>query len=67
VNLRAIWSDNSNRYNVILYADNVLDKIGQDASFGLAVTNAGPGQVIDPVVSYIPPRVYGIELRYRFH
>ncbi len=67
VNLRAIWSDNSNRYNVILYADNVFDKIGQDASGGLAVTAPGPGQVIDPLVSYIPPRVYGIELRYRFH
>lgn len=67
VNLRAIWSDNSNRYNVILYADNVFDKIGQDASGGLAVTAPGAGQVIDPLVSYIPPRVYGIELRYRFH
>jgi iron complex outermembrane recepter protein len=67
VNLRAIWSDNSNRYNIILYADNVFDKIGQDASFGLGVTDPGPAQVIDPVVSYIPPRVYGIELRYRFH
>jgi iron complex outermembrane recepter protein len=67
VNLRAIWSGNSDRYSIILYADNVFDKIGQDASFGLAVTNPGPGQVIDPVVSYIPPRVYGIELRYKFH
>jgi len=67
VNLRAIWTDKDNRYNVILYADNVTDKIGQDASFGLGVTTPGPGQVIDPVVSYIPPRVYGIELRYRFH
>jgi iron complex outermembrane receptor protein len=67
VNLRAIWSDTSNRYNVIVYGDNLTNRIGQDASFGLPVTNAGPGQVIDPVVSYIPPRVYGIELRYRFH
>jgi iron complex outermembrane receptor protein len=67
VNLRAIWSDRSNRYNVIVYGDNVLNKIGQDASFGLGVNNPGPGQVIDPVVSYIPPRVYGVELRYRFH
>jgi iron complex outermembrane receptor protein len=67
VNLRAIWSDNSNHYNVILYANNVLNKIAQDAQFGLGVTNSGPGQVIDPLVSYIPPRVYGVELRYRFH
>jgi iron complex outermembrane receptor protein len=67
VNLRAIWSDAANRYNVIIYGNNITNKIAQDASFGLGVTNPGPGQVIDPVVSYIPPRVYGIELRYRFH
>jgi iron complex outermembrane receptor protein len=66
VNLRAIWSDSSNHYNVIVYGNNVFNKIAQDAQFGLAVTNPGPGQVIDPVVSYIPPRVYGVELRYRF-
>src|SRR5579859_2426546 len=67
VNLRGTWTDTANRYNVILYANNVFNKIGQDASAGLAVTNPGPGQVIDPLVSYTPPRVYGVELRYRFH
>jgi iron complex outermembrane receptor protein len=67
VNLRGIWTDSANRYNVILYANNVFNKIGQDASLGLAVTSPGPGQVIDPLVSYTPPRVYGVELRYRFH
>jgi iron complex outermembrane receptor protein len=67
VNLRGIWTDTANRYNVILYANNVFNKIGQDASGGLAVTNPGPAQVIDPLVSYTPPRVYGVELRYRFH
>jgi iron complex outermembrane receptor protein len=67
VNLRAIWTDTANRYNVILYANNVFNKIGEDAQGGLAVTAAGPSQVIDPLVSYTPPRVYGVELRYRFH
>jgi iron complex outermembrane receptor protein len=67
VNLRGIWTDTANRYNVILYANNVFNKIGQDASLGLRATAAGPGQVIDPLVSYTPPRVYGVELRYRFH
>ncbi|MGO9934366.1 MAG: TonB-dependent receptor [Steroidobacteraceae bacterium] len=66
VNLRAIWTDRDNHYNVILYANNVFNKVAQDASFGLGVNNPGPGQVIDPVVSYIPPQVYGVELRYRF-
>jgi iron complex outermembrane receptor protein len=66
VNLRAIWSDAANRYNLIIYGNNLTNKVAQDASFGLGVNNPGPGQVIDPVVSYIPPRVYGVELRYRF-
>ena len=66
LNLRAIWTDSANRYSVILYANNVTNKVAQDASFGLGVNNPGPGQVIDPVVSYIPPQVYGVELRYRF-
>jgi iron complex outermembrane recepter protein len=67
VNLRGIWTDSANRYNVILYANNVFNKLGYDGATGLAVTNPGPGQVIDPLVSYTPPRVYGVELRYRFH
>jgi iron complex outermembrane receptor protein len=67
VNLRAIWTDTANRYSLILYANNVFNKIGEDAQGGLAVTGAGPAQVIDPLVSYTPPRVYGVELRYRFH
>jgi iron complex outermembrane recepter protein len=66
VNLRAIWSDTSNHYNVILYANNVFNTLGYDGSGGLAVTGPGPAQVIDPIVSYTPPRVYGVELRYRF-
>jgi iron complex outermembrane receptor protein len=67
VNFRGIWTDTANRYSVILYANNVFNRIGEDASLGLGVTNPGPGQVIDPLVSYTPPRVYGAELRYRFH
>ena len=67
VNLRAIWTDTANRYSVIIYGNNITNKIAQDASAGLGVTNPGPAQVIDPLVSYIPPRVYGVELRYRFH
>jgi iron complex outermembrane receptor protein len=66
VNLRGTWTDQADRYSVILYANNVFNTIGFDNSYGLAVTAAGPGQVIDPVVSYTPPRVYGIELQFRF-
>lgn len=66
VNLRGTWTDKNDRYSVILYANNLFNTIGYDNSVGLNVTAAGPNQVIDPLVSYTPPRVYGIELQYRF-
>jgi iron complex outermembrane receptor protein len=66
VNLRGTWTDKDDRYSVILYGNNVFNTIGYDNTFGQAVTAAGPDQVIDRVVSYTPPRVYGIELQYRF-
>jgi iron complex outermembrane receptor protein len=65
VNLRGTWTDTGNHYSVILYCDNVFNTIGYDATGGLAVTAPGPGQVIDSLASFTPPRVYGIQLQYR--
>jgi iron complex outermembrane receptor protein len=67
VNLRATWTDTTNRYSVIAYANNVFNTVGYDGSAGLAVTPAGPGQVIDRIASFTAPRVVGVELQYRFH
>jgi iron complex outermembrane receptor protein len=66
VNLRGTWTDKADRYSVILYANNVFNTIGYDGTGGINVTAPGPGQVIDRIVSYTPPRVYGLELQYRF-
>jgi len=66
VNLRGTWTDKSDRYSVILYANNVFNTIGYDGIGGVAVTPAGPNEIIDRLASYTPPRVYGIELQYRF-
>jgi iron complex outermembrane receptor protein len=69
VNLRAVWTGNNNRYNVIAYVDNVFDKTNIDARTGsLLVAPTAPGGVGQIVTnSYlVNPRTYGIELRYRF-
>jgi iron complex outermembrane receptor protein len=67
VNARMTWTGANDRYSVILYVNNLFDTIGYDGTAGLQVTGPGPNQVIDRLASYTAPRVYGIELQYRFH
>jgi iron complex outermembrane receptor protein len=66
VNLRATWTDAKDRFNVIVFCDNVFDTVGYDDSVGIAVTNPGPNQVIDKLVSLTAPRTFGVELQVRF-
>jgi iron complex outermembrane receptor protein len=68
VNLRATWTDASNRYNVIVFMNNVFDKVGYDNTTGtllVAPTATTAGQVVINN-SLTAPRTYGVELRYRF-
>jgi iron complex outermembrane receptor protein len=66
VNLRATFTDTKNRYSVIVFADNVFNTTGYDGTGGIPVTNPGPEQVVDRLVSYTAPRTYGVEFQYRF-
>ena len=68
VNVRATWTDIHDRYSVIFYVNNLFDTIGYDGSAGLNVTTpkAGVAPVIDRLVSYTPPRTFGVEFQYRF-
>jgi iron complex outermembrane recepter protein len=68
VNVRANWTGANNRYSVIFYVNNLFNTVGYDGTGGLAVTSAAPGipQVIDRIASFTDPRVYGVELQYRF-
>jgi iron complex outermembrane receptor protein len=64
VDLRALWSDASDRYTIIVYAKNVFDTKGYDNAFGTLITNTS---TVAQSYSYTPPRTFGIELRYKFH
>jgi iron complex outermembrane receptor protein len=66
VNFRATWTGNDNRYSVIFYVNNLFDSVGYDGTGGLKVTAAGANQTIDRLVSLTAPRVYGVEVQYRF-
>jgi iron complex outermembrane receptor protein len=66
VNLRATWTDVNNRYTLAAFADNLANAVGYDNGYGQPVTNPGPGQVIDRLVSLTAPRTFGVEFQYRF-
>jgi len=70
VNLRATWSGNHDRYEVVLFVNNLFNTLGYDAAaegfdvqnpIGTPVANA---QV--PAYDLTPPRVFGMELHYKF-
>jgi iron complex outermembrane receptor protein len=66
LNLRITWTDVSNRWTLIAYGDNLANTNGFDNAYGVPVTNPGPGQVIDKLVSLTAPRTFGFEFQYRF-
>ena len=65
VNLRATWSDAKNRFNFIVFCNNVFNTLGYDGTAGLLVSAPGPGQVVNPGYTYTAPRTYGVELQVR--
>jgi iron complex outermembrane receptor protein len=66
VNLNATWTGVNNRYNIILFCNNVFDTRGYDAAGGIPVTNPGPNQIIDNLISFTAPRTFGVEVQVRW-
>ncbi len=71
VDLRAVWSGNHDRYEVILFMKNVFNSLGYDAATGGYPQNAAAAVgYTSPIVtnSYdlTPPRTYGFEVHYKF-
>jgi iron complex outermembrane receptor protein len=68
VNLRATWTDAKDRYNIIVFCDNVFNTIGYDSAAGLLLLPAQAGTPEDIVTGYglTAPRTYGIEFEARF-
>lgn len=65
VDLRAFWKPTGGKYTVIAYVKNVFDTEGYDAAVAGSQRNASfpfAGQNLE----LTPPRIYGLELQYRF-
>jgi iron complex outermembrane receptor protein len=68
---RLTWRDAENRYTVIAFVQNAFDRTGYDNQTGTLllappVGSPTPGQIAINQ-SLIAPRVYGVQLQYRFH
>jgi iron complex outermembrane receptor protein len=70
VNLRATWSGNHDKYEVVLFVNNLFNTLGYDAAAeGFDVQNPTGTPVANaqvPAYDLTPPRVFGMELHYKF-
>jgi iron complex outermembrane receptor protein len=72
VNIRATWSDAANRYNVILFCNNLFDSTAYDGAAGGLLQNTLPTATTPghEVIQFAPflnaPRTFGIQFQYRW-
>jgi iron complex outermembrane receptor protein len=72
VDLRAIWTPEGGKYTVIAYVKNVLNDDGYAAAVAASQRNNSATVASDrfpngaQVYELTPPRIYGLELQYRF-
>jgi iron complex outermembrane receptor protein len=68
--LRATWSGDHDRYEVVLYVKNLFNTLGYDAADGgYQVANpvgGGPAPTWVAAYDLTPPRLYGVELHFKF-
>ena len=70
VNLRAMWSGDHDKYEVVLYVDNLFNTLGYDSAAGGYYTQNPVGNLAgsttNPAYDLTPPRLFGMELHYKF-
>jgi len=69
VDLRGTWSGNHDKYEIVLYVKNLFNTLGYDAASGAYRISApvGGGPLTQgPSFDLTPPRLYGIEVHYKF-
>lgn len=71
VDVRATWSGNHDKYEVVLFVKNLFNTLGYDAAAGVlngyyANPIGGGGATQINGYDLTPPRLYGIELHYKF-
>ncbi|HEY5290008.1 MAG TPA: TonB-dependent receptor [Caulobacteraceae bacterium] len=69
VDLRATWAGTHDRYEVVLFVKNVFNTLGYDAAAaGYNITSpvGGGNPTAAPAYDLTPPRLYGVEVHYKF-
>ncbi|HEY1929395.1 MAG TPA: TonB-dependent receptor [Caulobacteraceae bacterium] len=71
VDLRATWSGNHDRYEVVFFVRNLFNTLGYDAAADgyiaqNPVGNPGAGITQVPAFDLTPPRTFGAEFHYKF-
>jgi outer membrane receptor for ferric coprogen and ferric-rhodotorulic acid len=66
VNLRATWTGANNRYNIILFADNVFNTDAYDGNAGVLLGTVGVTEDILREPALNAPRTFGVQLQYRW-
>ncbi|HEY2179167.1 MAG TPA: TonB-dependent receptor [Caulobacteraceae bacterium] len=70
VDLRATWSGDHDKYEIVLYVKNLFNSLGYDAASSGYPIWEPVGSPTTPVIanSYdlTPPRLYGVEFHYKF-
>jgi iron complex outermembrane receptor protein len=66
--LRATWSGDHDRYEVVLYVKNLFNQIGYDAGAagGRTPMPVSGDNLVAPAYDLTPPRLYGVEFHYKF-
>ena len=69
VDLRATWSGDHDRYEIVAYVKNVFNTIGYDTAAGGYYNNTPQGggpATYNQSYDLTPPRLYGAEIHYKF-
>jgi iron complex outermembrane receptor protein len=66
VNMRLVWSGQHDRYEVVLYVNNLFDTVGYDAAVDGYITGTNTAISQAPSYDLTPPRTYGVEVHYKF-
>ena len=67
VEMRLLWNDSKDRYTIIAYVKNLTNAQAKDSVGATLLTQPSPGSLpYDPQFGLSPPRLYGLEVQYRF-
>jgi iron complex outermembrane receptor protein len=66
VDLRAVWSGNHGRYEIVAFVKNLFNTLGYDAAAAGYIAGSDTNLTQVPAFDLTPPRLYGVEVHYKF-